>query len=49
MNSLNEFKKQRSQLTEKFLKQEKELSKLKEENDNLLYETEKKLIIAKEQ
>lgn len=49
VNSLNEFKKQRSQLTDKFLKQEEELSKLKGENDNLLYETEKKLIIAKEQ
>lgn len=49
VNSLNEFKKQRSQLTEKFLKQEEELSKLKEDNNNLLYETEKKLIIAKEQ
>ncbi|XP_026820240.1 cilia- and flagella-associated protein 157 [Rhopalosiphum maidis] len=48
VNSLNEFKKQRSQLTDKFLKQEEELSKLKGENDNLLYETEKKLIIAKE-
>lgn len=34
---------------EKFLKQEDELTKLKEENNNLLYETEKKLIIAKEQ
>jgi len=49
VNSLNEFKKQRSQLTDKFLKQEEELSKLKGENDNLLYETEKKLIIVKEQ
>lgn len=49
MNSLNEFKKQRAQLTDKFLKQEEELSKLKEENNNLIYETEKKLIIAKEQ
>lgn len=49
VNSLNEFKKQRTQLTDKFLKQEEELSKLKGENDNLLYETEKKLIIAKEQ
>ncbi|XP_025192152.1 cilia- and flagella-associated protein 157, partial [Melanaphis sacchari] len=48
VNSLNEFKKQRSQLTDKFLKQEEELSKLKGENNNLLYETEKKLIIAKE-
>lgn len=49
VNSLNEFKKQRTQLTDKFLKQEDELLKLKEENDNLLYETDKKLIIAKEQ
>lgn len=49
VNSLNEFKKQRTQLTEKFLKQEEELSKLKKEKDNLVYETEKKLIIAKEQ
>ncbi|XP_025410238.1 cilia- and flagella-associated protein 157 [Sipha flava] len=48
VNSLNEFKKQRTQLTDKFLKQEEELSKLKEENNNLIYETEKKLIIAKE-
>ncbi|VVC41021.1 Hypothetical protein CINCED_3A011869 [Cinara cedri] len=48
VNSLNEFKKQRTQLTDKFLKQEKELSKTKEEKDNLLYEAEKKLIIAKE-
>lgn len=36
-------------MTDKFLKQEDELSKLKEEKDNLVYETEKKLIIAKEQ
>lgn len=49
VNSLNEFKKQRAQLTDKFLKQEDELSKLKEEKDNLVYETEKKLIVAKEQ
>lgn len=34
---------------DKFLKQEEDLSKIKEEKDNLLYETEKKLIIAKEQ
>lgn len=49
VNSLNEFKKQRTQMTEKFLKQEEDLSKIKKEKDNLLYETEKKLIIAKEQ
>lgn len=34
---------------DKFLKQEEDLSKIKEEKENLLYETEKKLIIAKEQ
>lgn len=49
VNSLNEFKKQRTQLIEKFLKQEEELSKTKEEKNSLLYETEKKLIIAKQQ
>jgi len=49
VNSLNEFKKQRTQLTQKFLEQEDELSKIKAEKDNLVYETEKKLIIAKEQ
>lgn len=49
VNSLNEFKKQRTQLTDKFLKQEEELTKTKEEKDNLLYETEKKLVVAKEQ
>lgn len=36
-------------MTCKFLKQEEDLSKIKKEKDNLLYETEKKLIIAKEQ
>lgn len=49
VNSLNEFKKQRAQLTDKFLNQEKDLSQLKEEKDNLVYETDKKLIVAKEQ
>lgn len=49
VNSLNEFKKQRTQLTDKFLKQEDELCKTKAEKDNLAYETEKKLIVAKEQ
>ncbi|XP_050524065.1 cilia- and flagella-associated protein 157-like [Daktulosphaira vitifoliae] len=49
VNSLNEFKKQRSELIEKFLKQEEELSKIKTEKDNLTYETDKKIIIVKEQ
>lgn len=49
VNSLNEFKKQRSQLMEKFLRQEQELCELKKEKDNLIYDTDKKLIIVKEQ
>ncbi|XP_050441256.1 cilia- and flagella-associated protein 157 [Adelges cooleyi] len=48
VNSLNEFKKQRSQLMEKFLRQEQELCELKKEKDNLIYDTDKKLIIVKE-